>query len=465
MLKATLSSIGIKLFLSFWIITIISVVTTRFISEQFKQQGQIKATHHGDTRTLKRIATNITSIAPSSPNDVINLLPKRKNKKLLLKNMETSEVLYAKRRHLPSVIHFLSENNLESLTTIQFDFFRMTGPVKIAIEKTPYQLYVVSRTKKDHFGNWIFDLPAWTRVVIPLIVSFILYWLLARSLTKPIIAIKDATRKFGDGEFTARVQLSRQRNDEIGDCAKSFNLMAEKLEQNIEAHQRLLADVSHELRSPMTRLQIALGLAQQKDITQEILSKHLERCGLEVSRLDEMIANVLSLSRMENIINQMELMSVDVSQLLNLCVEDAQYIANEKGINIILESDNPPIIEADPNLLASAFNNILTNAIKYSHQNDNLRVIISTQRTILRIEFIDMGIGVPVQALAKLFEPFYRVEQARDRTSGGTGLGMAIAKQAIIAHQGTIQAENNSFGGLSVIMTLPLSSNQSGRDK
>ena len=130
--------------------------------------------------------------------------------------------------------------------------------------------------------------------------------------------MQKAAASFGDGEFNARIPLIAQRNDEIGACAASFNLMAEKLAQNIGSHQRLMADVSHELRSPMTRLQIALGLAQQNNISEVLLHKHLQRCELEIARLDEMISSVLSLSRLENTISQLALMAVVLNQILIL---------------------------------------------------------------------------------------------------------------------------------------------------
>ena len=232
--------------------------------------------------------------------------------------------------------------------------------------------------------------------------------------------------------------------------------MAEKLEQNIGSHQRLMADVSHELRSPMTRLQIALGLAQQENIAPELLQKHLQRCELEVARLDEMISSVLSLSRMENTISQMELMSVDLKQLLELCIEDAQYIANEKSIAITLKGASTCLTQADPNLLSSAFNNILINAVKYSPPNDTLIVYLTQNGNSFTIDIVDSGTGVPAEDLDKLFEPFYRVAQARDRATGGTGLGMAIAKQAIVAHNGHIYAINNQSNGLTVTIELPV---------
>jgi len=450
------SSIGAKLFLCFWLIVVLTTGITRLVSEQFRTKSFIAPSHRGDIVKIERIDKLIKRDAPSTPKAVLSVLSRRAERELLLKNMLTNEVYSSDKWQIESLQRFLVENNLESMATVKFEFYRMTGPLSVDIKGTPYQLFLASRDRKPHFGSFIRGMPNWIRLAIPIIISTILLWLLTRSLTKPLIAMQKAAVRFGDGEFSSRMPLIAQRNDEIGACAVSFNLMAEKLEQNIGSHQRLMADVSHELRSPMTRLQIALGLAQQDNISPEILHKHLQRCELEVTRLDEMIASVLSLSRMENTINQMELMAVDLNQLLTLCIEDAQYIANEKSITITLHSEGTALLQADANLLSSAINNILINAVKYSHESDELSVNLTKTNTHFVIDIIDQGIGVPAADIPRLFEPFYRVAQARDRATGGTGLGMAIAKQAIAAHNGHISAKNNINNGLTVTIELPL---------
>lgn len=458
------SSIGAKLFICFWLIIILTIGITRLVSEQFRTKSFIVPTHQIDVGKVNRLAKRLKHNSLSTPEAAFSLLPPKDSREILLKNSTTNQVWSSKKWQISPLEEFLIDNKLESATTVKFEFYRMTGPATFDINGDDYQVFLASRDQKTHFGNIIRRMPAWLRIGIPLIISSILLWLLTRSLTKPLIAMQKAAARFGDGEFDARVALIAQRNDEIGDCAASFNLMAEKLEQNIGAHQRLMADVSHELRSPMTRLQIALGLAQQDNIEQSALHKHLQRCELEVARLDEMIANVLSLSRMENTISQMELMSVDLQQLLSLCIEDAQYIANENSISINFKSSEAFLIDADANLLSSAFNNILINAIKYSHPNDEIMVTLSKNSRFYVIEITDTGIGVPADDLVKLFEPFYRVAQARDRATGGTGLGLAIAKQAIVAHNGSISVDNNHQGGLTVTIELPVINTQNSNN-
>tara|TARA_R110001583_G_scaffold16246_13_gene66581 strand:+ start:1715 stop:3121 length:1407 start_codon:yes stop_codon:yes gene_type:complete len=450
------SSIGAKLFICFWLIIILTISITRLVSEQFRTKSFIIPTHHSDVAKVERINQKLTLTPVNTTEKLLSTLSRKPGRELLLKNTNTNEVLASDKWQIASLQTFLTENNLDNLTTIKFEFYRMTGPVNVDVAGTPYQIYLATIDRKRLPGNIIQRIPTWLRLAIPIFISSILLWLLTRSFTKPLIAMQKAAASFGDGEFNARIPLIAQRNDEIGACAASFNLMAEKLAQNIGSHQRLMADVSHELRSPMTRLQIALGLAQQNNISEALLHKHLQRCELEIARLDEMISSVLSLSRLENTISQLELMAVDLKQLLILCIEDAQYMANEKSINIHFDYQGTALLQADPNLLSSALNNILVNAINYSHKNHQVTVNLTKTSTSFVIEIIDTGTGVPIEDLPKLFEPFYRVAQARDRATGGTGLGMAIAKQAIVAHNGIISAQNNNQNGLTVIIKLPL---------
>ena len=243
----------------------------------------------------------------------------------------------------------------------------------------------------------------------------------------------------------------------MGALATSFNQMAEKLEQNLNAQQRLLGDVSHELRSPLTRLQMALGLAQEPLLSEQSRIQYLQRCELEIGRLDNMIGDVLALSRLENIMQSLQLNTFNFSLLLSNIVEDEQFIANEKSILITVAPHSSIKISADSSLLSSAISNIVGNAVKYSPENSTISITLTQLKEELILTVSDAGMGVPEQAITQLFEPFYRVNTARDRQTGGTGLGLAIAKQAILAHQGCIFAKNNSASsGLTITVTLPL---------
>ena len=452
------SSIGFKIFLWFWLFALSSIIATRLISIQFSHDSVILPAHPSDQKKLNRLVKRITKQGMSI-RDVLHNSPLPPHEAVIIKDVATGKIRAGKKRFVRHLAHYLKENSFSSITSIQFPFGRITGPKFLTLGKKKVQLYFVSRGKSDHFNSFIMQLPYWLKLAIPFIVSMLLAWLLARTLSKPILAIKQAATAIGNGQLDARVENANNRNDELGSLSKSFNTMAEKLSQNLTANQRLLADVSHELRSPMTRLQLAVGLAQQTKKNPELQAKHLARCELEVTRLDKMIDDVLSLSRLENSFQKINLQSVMLDSLLAEICQDCQYLANEKQMLITMKDFSSVKLLADQNLLNSALSNVIINAIKYSPEKSEVIISlkhITDPQECVSIIIADSGSGVPSDAIAKLFQPFYRIDEDRDRKSGGTGLGLAIAQQAVLAHNGNITAKNNDNGGLTVTITLPL---------
>jgi two-component system sensor histidine kinase CpxA len=449
------SSIAIKLFLSFWLITITSIGLTRFVSTQIEQQSNIVTTHARDLNKLENLQKRINQRKPDNLQIILNRDTLSHRTAILIKEVSTNKVFYNKKRMTSPLASFLATNSLTSLSSIQFPFARITGPKLINVNNKSYQLYLAVRSKHAHFGSMFMQLPFWIRFIIPLVVSLSLCWLLARSFTRPILAIKKAAIRLGNGHYDERVQGAHSRSDELGAMSKSFNKMADKLETNINAHQRLLADVSHELRSPMTRLQLALGIIEKSIEQGKNVDKHLARCEREISQLDSMISNVLSLSRMENTFQKANIETLPFDSIVKLVVDDAQFLADEKFISVTIKENVPCHLAIDKALILGAINNILINAIKHSAPNSNIDVSSKITATNIIITITDFATGVPEDQLDLLFKPFYRVSTARDRETGGTGLGLAIAKQAIDVHQGTISANNNDKGGLTITIGLP----------
>jgi two-component system sensor histidine kinase CpxA len=455
-MKKAFSSIGVKLFLSFWLITLSSIVITRFVFAQIEHQSIIIPNKQEDIRKLNKYAMRITKRSPQNIDTILKRAPFPRGISILIKDVNTQEVFHNNKRDSQTTASFLAKNSFSNLTTIQFPFARVTGPQKIQVNNSNYQLYIVVKSKHPHFGSMFMQLPFWVRIIIPLLISLSLCWLLAKTLTRPIIAIKHAATEIGKGNYQARVLNGDKRNDELGEMAKSFNHMAEKLTTNIHAHQRLLADVSHELRSPMTRLQIAIGLIETSAKQGKNLDKHIARCEREIGQLDNMISNVLSLSRMENTFQEADFITLEASTLLATAVEDAQYLANEKSISIINNTTIDCRLLLDQSLILSALNNILINAIKHSEEHSEIEVSSEISAGCFCISIADSATGVPDEQLPLLFNAFYRVSTARDRETGGTGLGLAIAKQAVTIHQGEISAKNNHSGGLTITIELPI---------
>jgi two-component system sensor histidine kinase CpxA len=465
--RALFSSFSIKLFAWFWLIAITSIFSTRFISHQLSSDAYHKvvsqAPLHDELRQLNNTARRIEL---SKIKNIEELLQKKQQRfikrpfnlwfKSIDNNSTISSLFRLPPKHQQALTRYLNEQVFDQAITSVFAHTRLVGPVLIKINKQNYQLFISRKQHKRNFGQLVQDLPSWARVTMPIFISFILCLLLARSFSKPIAIIKKAAIELGKGNLSTRVIEVTKRNDELGQLANSFNQMAEQLQKNQTAQQRLLGDVSHELRSPMTRLQMALGLAQQESTTRAARDQYLQRCQLEIERLNQMIEDALILSRLENTLQTIEKKHIDFTALVHKIIHEEQFIANEKAITIVLDSTAIVELLGDHNLLFSAISNVVTNAVKYSPKNSLVKVALSVNNQLVSLVICDNGIGVPPASLTELFTPFYRVNLARDRKTGGTGLGLAIAKQAIVAHQGNIFAKNNENKGLSVTIQLPL---------
>ena len=465
-MKALLSSFTIKLFVWFWLIAITSIVSTRFISQQLSGESFSKVVSQEPRyEELHQLHKTARRIERSNVNSIDELLAKERKKltrrsfNIWLKSTDSnSEVigLFPQPPKIQRIItNYLHEKSFTQPQTSLFSHTQLIGPVVIQINNKPYKLFISRKLHKRNIGQIVQSLPYWVRIATPTLISFILCLLLAHSFSKPVRLIKKATTKLGQGDFNVRVEGVSKLSGELGQLANSFNKMAEQLQQNQSAQRRLLGDVSHELRSPLTRLQMALGLAQQDSTKAQAREQYLQRCQREIERLDHMIENVLVLSRLENTLHTTESEQVNLSALIQNIINDEQFVADEKSIKIEMNDPKAIIISADQTLLTSAISNVLSNAVKYGPEQSTINVTLSSDKHNITLIISDCGEGVPEQALAQLFTPFYRVNLARDRNTGGTGLGLAIAKQAIIAHQGEIFAKNNAMKGLSVTIQIP----------
>jgi signal transduction histidine kinase len=276
---------------------------------------------------------------------------------------------------------------------------------------------------------------------------------LARYFTSPIGKLRRATQKFANGDLQTRVASEiGNRRDEVAKLATDFDEMAERIESLVTSEKRLTQDISHELRSPLARLNVALELARQKANPET--HSLLQKIETESSRLNEMISQLLTLSKLETNSDGFERHEINLTKLFEQTVGDADFEAqaNNKSVNILQKNDAK--IFGNENLLRSAIENVLRNAVRYTGDGTCVEVSLERKNKNAVISVRDFGAGVAETELKKLFRPFYRVQTARDRKSGGIGLGLAIAERAVHAHNGTIKAENLE-DGLSVKISLP----------
>lgn len=272
--------------------------------------------------------------------------------------------------------------------------------------------------------------------------------LLALYISNPLRRLRAVMDRFGHGDLSARI--NSKRPDEIGMVSRDFDLLANRIETLVTSERRLLQDVSHELRSPLTRLEVAIDLAMQEPDRPPML----DRIRKDVLRLSSLVRQVLELSHTEAepLVNYQEHVSLEA--LITDVIADCEIEAKAKDCKILFESTWNGQLVADPELIRRAIENIVRNAIRHSPSNTDIKVNLKLISESVHITVRDQGPGVPSEALTKIFNPFYRVEGHRSRDTGGVGLGLAIARRAVELHGGTIIA-NNTPPGLTVDITLP----------
>lgn len=275
-----------------------------------------------------------------------------------------------------------------------------------------------------------------------------LCYLLARHLTMPVRHLQRAVERFGKGELDARVHSVRQ--DELGELGRTFDRMAGRIQTLLTAERRLLLDISHELRSPLARLSVAVELARSG----EDKERALNRIEKEADRLNALVGELLQVTRAEGDSTQLHTDTVRIDELVAEVVDDCQIEAQARGCSVVYEGQ-PVTVQGDAELLRRAVENVIRNAIRYEPEGSAVEVLLAPADGKVRMDVRDHGPGVPVEALPRLFDPFFRVESDRGRTTGGVGLGLAIARRAIELHGGTIRA-GNADPGLSVSMEIPL---------
>jgi two-component system sensor histidine kinase CpxA len=354
------------------------------------------------------------------------------NKKLIAGNIDPDEV--AK----------LSDDAMQSGEP---EFLRLEDKVfaakRVTLKTGADRIYILELKR--------FQPPAFftTRLILQILavvlIGGLLCYGLALYLTSPISKLRFATQKFADGDLSVRInEKVSKRSDEISKLAKDFDEMAEHIEALVTAEKRLTQDISHELRSPLARLNVALVLARSK--SNEETKPLIDRIGSESNMLNEMLSRLLTLSKLESGSGDFDKMEVNLTKVFHHVVADADFEAQAKGKSVKVLNEEQIKVFGNENLLKSAIENVLRNAVKYTKDNTAVEVSLSKNGMGAIVSVRDHGTGVPENELEKLFKPFYRLQTARDRKTGGIGLGLAIAERAVNAHDGTISAKNLDDG-------------------
>lgn len=292
-----------------------------------------------------------------------------------------------------------------------------------------------------------------TLPLLMMLASLLCSALLAAHLTKPIRLLRDGLRQVADGRFDLQIgQQMGHRQDELGQLGRDADLMAQRLKHLIGAQQRLLHDVSHDLRSPLARVQVALGLARQSP---DRFDDALSRIEHETHRLNQMIEEVLTLAKLEAKVPISGDDYLDLVSLLQSLLDDArfEYATEGRHFDLLLDTEADILLHGRADLLLRAFDNLIRNAAQHSPRGTpvHLTVSLNVPAGQVIVSCCDQGPGVPECDLETIFTPFYHHDQSQ-----GKGLGLAIAKRAIEAHGGTILARNRAEGGLAIVVSLPI---------
>jgi two-component system sensor histidine kinase CpxA len=329
--------------------------------------------------------------------------------------------------------------------------------VLLRIQSPSRTIFTVAAFPLPRFAENAFRPPFPYRAVgFAIIVSGLVCFAMARYLARPLQLVRDASYRLAAGDLQARAgPIVGRRRDEIGDLVRDFDAMAARVEALVQAHTQLLSDISHELRSPLARLNVALELARRKagaDTTTD-----LDRIELEAARMNELIGRVLALARAETH-QSSPTEIVDLADVVQRVADDATYEAqrHRKAVALCLKASAH--LPGDEQLLASAIDNVMRNAIRYTPDGSSVEVVLDCTDREAVITTRDHGPGVPLTEQERIFTPFHRIETARNAESGGVGLGLAIATRAVVVHGGTITADNAPAGGLVITIRLPLRS-------
>lgn len=276
--------------------------------------------------------------------------------------------------------------------------------------------------------------------------------LLAWNLTRPLRQLREGFSRVAEGDLRVRLfPAMRRRRDELSTVAQAFDAMVERLDTLVRAREELLHDISHELRSPLARLQLATGLARQ---TPENVSSSLDRIDEEARRLDKMIGELLTLSRAghESIPDEQYF---DLTGLLEAVIADVRYEAQIPGVQVVLQADDRAdyTVRGNAELIRRATENVLRNALRFSLPGQQIEVHLRTDQQWLAIQVRDQGPGVDEEKLSSIFDPFVRVNSPL--MGKGYGLGLAIVRKVVLAHHGEVEARNRPEGGLELTLRLP----------
>lgn len=448
------NSLFVKIFLGFWVVTIAVLgswlLAGHYLDSLSPDESQSRG-GDGPPRFVMRLLYDLQNQPLEQLSRVITAVQTERKVRAYFLNADGEDVLG---RRVPANVATVAArlDDTGRRAFLRDDRRHLVAHQLFRDDLGPMRSVLVFKPSRSRLMNALGS-NLWLRVVLAVLVSGLLCYLLSRVLTRRLSGLRRAAAQLAAGDLDVRLAVRNHGGDETDDLARDFNRMAGLLQQRIAAQRRLLADVSHELRSPLARLRVALALAEQNPAA---VTPQLQRIEREAGRLDELIAELLSSQSDDSAMDE----HIDLVPLLRDLCNDASFEGRENGRSVHLQCTSAQaLVLGDGERLRKAFDNVLRNALYYSPPDTEITVSVSIDVEEILISVQDQGPGIPAAELSRIFDEFYRVDSARARETGGYGLGLAIARRSILQHGGSITATNTS-PGLRMDITLPLFDNQ-----
>ena len=438
-----------RIFLWFWLVLLSAVFATLALSRALTEQTEIRRLPHSISQQLQQ---QLQRFADSdSTATLLARLQQDSPRRWLVVNTDSNSVLTPELLPRDFDPHWLTElSQLSRPRWLKHHHMSLAGPFVLHIGEDTLALYQQRQRPPQPWWR-LSAIPQQVLLLFTLVISAVASLILALSISRPLRELLQRNLQFADGQLQSRVTRLSKRQDELGQLGQSFNTMAERISALLTNQQRLLRDISHELRSPLARAQLALGLTER----QQTLA-HLPRVKQELDRVDTMLDELLTFSKLDAGQYQLEQQQFDLTGLLTEIIDVNQVEADARQQQITLSAPEQLLICADSRLLARAIENVLRNAIKYGPCDSEIRCQLQVQQQQLLLTICDQGPGIAPDQLSAIFEPFYRTSSSRNSNTGGTGLGLAIVAQIIRQHGGQVSASNQHGGGLCIRLQLPL---------
>jgi len=440
--------LAFRIFAWFWLVLLLTLGGAWLLARGLSDDTEIRRLPHGIAEQLEPLLKSLHK--SDSIEELAARINRRDRNRWLIVEPEQNQVLNSD--ILPRNFNQQWLTELSQLNRPRLLIHRKTvlaGPFLVHFKGQQLALYQL-RPRPQSPGLDLMSLPDYLLPALLVLVSALASFILALTITKPLRLLQQKNLDFAAGDLTARADAPARRNDEIGELSRGFNVMAAKIGDLLQNQQRLLRDVSHELRSPLTRAQLAIALEQRQGG-----GAQLPRLQQELERVDQLLGELLTFSRLDAGQYQLQRQDVDLYELIEEIIDVNQLDAEQKHLTVTLQGPNPCSLWIEPKLLARAIENVLRNAIKYSPDLATIRFELAQTATTTQLAISDQGPGIPADSLEQIFAPFYRVSDSRNSQTGGTGLGLAIAAQVVRQHGGQIAASLPVAGGLCITLTLP----------